>query len=69
MVTELEVSDASLAPGGRYVLRYHKADKHSHGILDLGSNGSASWTGFRYQDAQWSFLKFSAKPGSSNTIT
>jgi hypothetical protein len=64
MVTELEMGDASYAAGARYVLRYHKADKSAMPVLDIGSSGSESWTGFRYRNTQWSFVKFAAKPGT-----
>jgi hypothetical protein len=64
MVTELEMSSAAFAAGGRYILRYHKSDKATDALLDLSTTDAASWSGFRYRDTQWSFVKFAAKPGT-----
>jgi hypothetical protein len=64
MVTELEMGDASFTAGARYVLRYHRADKSATPVLHIRSSGSESWMGFRYQNTQWSFVKFAAKPGT-----
>jgi len=64
MVTELEMGEATYAAGGRYVLRYHKSDKATAALLDISTTDAASWTGFRYHDTQWSFVKFAAKPGT-----
>ena len=63
MVTELEMGGGTYA-GGRYVLRYHKSDNATAALLDMSSADAASWTGFRYRDTQWSFVKFAAKPGT-----
>jgi hypothetical protein len=63
MVTELEMSSA-LAAGSRYVLRYHKTNKASATLFDTNAPDAAFWTGFRYRDTQWSFVKFAAKPGT-----
>jgi hypothetical protein len=62
VVTELEMSGA-LVGGGQYVLRYHKADETASGWIEISDTDAASWSGFRYQETQWSFIKFAAKPG------
>ena len=64
MVTELEMGNGQYAAGGRYVLRYHKSDTATDALLDISTTDAASWTGFRYRDTQWSFVKFAAKPGT-----
>ncbi len=64
MVTELEMGGDAYAAGGPYVLRYHKSDNAKAALLDIHTTDAASWTGFRYHDAQWSFVKFAAKPGT-----
>ncbi len=63
MITELEMGNTALA-GGRYLLRYHKSDKAGEALLDISTTDAASWSGFRYRDTQWSFVKFAAKPGT-----
>lgn len=63
MVTELEMGGATYDAGGRYVLRYHKSDQATAALLDIRTTDAAAWTGFRYHDTQWSFVKFAAKPG------
>ena len=64
MVTELEMGNGAYAAGGRYVLRYHKSDKAKDALLEISTTDAAAWTGFRYRDTQWSFVKFAAKPGT-----
>ena len=64
MVTELEMRNATHAAGGQYILRYHKTDKGTDAVLEMSSPDAASWTGFRYHDTQWSFVRFAAKPGT-----
>ena len=64
MITELEMGGGTYASGGRYLLRYHKSDKATDALLDMSSSDAAFWTGFRYHDTQWSFVKFAAKPGT-----
>ena len=47
VVTELE-----RLPSDEYIIRYHKSSADADIILDAGP-----WTGFRYRDAHWSFVK------------
>ena len=49
MITELEIMDA---PSGVYMIRYRNASEGAGRLLDTGS-----WIGFRYHDAQWSFVE------------
>jgi hypothetical protein len=64
MVTELEMNGAASAANGQFTLRYHKTENVAAALLGAGSTDAASWTGFRYHDSQWSFVKFAAKPGT-----
>jgi hypothetical protein len=50
VITELELSTAS--SGDEYVIRRRHASGGVGKIMD-----SASWIGFRYHDAHWSFVK------------
>ena len=50
MITELELSGAS--SGYQYVIRSRNASGGVGQIVD-----SDSWTGFRYHDTNWSFVK------------
>ena len=52
VITELENIASASGPGNMYVIRYHKATRDAGRIFDAGS-----WIGFRYRDANWSFLK------------
>ena len=64
MILELEMGNTTFAAGGHYLLRYHKSEKAGEAFLDISITDPASWTGFRYRDTQWSFIKFAAKPGT-----
>ena len=50
MITEVE--NVAGAGSGMYVIRHHTAARDAASIFDAGS-----WVGFRYRDANWSFLK------------
>jgi len=54
MVMELETTGSWL-PGQQYILRCHKTAQTSGQILDTSFSDTESWTGFQYQDHQWSF--------------
>jgi hypothetical protein len=51
-VTELERVGKSRSSGDVYVIRYHREAKNAARIFEGGS-----WIGFRYRDANWSFVK------------
>ncbi|HYR88651.1 MAG TPA: hypothetical protein VE422_31520 [Terriglobia bacterium] len=58
VITEVELVGATSSSGRCYILRYHKASQNADMILDVGSSSDRrSWTGFRYHDSQWSFVK------------
>ena len=57
---ELETM-GSMRPGEQYILRCHKSAHMSGEILDVGFPDTRSWSGFQYQDNQWSFA---VKPGT-----
>ncbi len=58
MVTEVERIGATSGSGECYVLRYHKASGDTGVLLHVGEpSDSMSWTGFRFRDAHWSFVK------------
>jgi hypothetical protein len=50
-VTELERVGGARS-GDVYVIRYHKEPRDAGRLLEGGS-----WIGFRYRDANWSFVK------------
>jgi hypothetical protein len=52
VITELESVANTSGSGNMYVIRYHKASLDAGRIFDAGT-----WIGFRYRDANWSFLK------------
>jgi hypothetical protein len=52
VITELERVVSTRGSGDMYVIRYHKASRDAAKIFDAGS-----WIGFRYRDANWSFVK------------
>jgi hypothetical protein len=54
MVTELEMIGKQ---GERYILRCHKATEAAGAMFDGTVSDAASWTGFRFRDNQWSFVK------------
>ena len=49
VITELEILDA---PGEVYLIRYRSASEGAGKLLETGS-----WIGFRYREAQWSFVE------------
>jgi hypothetical protein len=51
-VTELERVGSARGSGHVYVIRYHKEPRQAGRIFEGGS-----WIGFRYLDANWSFVK------------
>ena len=57
-VTEMERVGFTLGQEGRYILRHHSRSQTAGEIIKVGSvMDSMSWTGFRYQDDHWSFVK------------
>ena len=58
VITEVELVGATSGSGSCYVLRYHKASGDTGVLLHVGEpSDSMSWTGFRFRDAHWSFVK------------
>lgn len=57
VVTELERVGTNPGNGKQYVFRCRKALQPTGALLDLDVSDSSVWTGFRYRDAQWSFVK------------
>jgi len=49
VITELEILDAA---GQVYLIRYRSASEGAGKLLETGS-----WIGFRYREAQWSFVE------------
>ena len=65
VVTSLERIGAG--SGERYILRHHPVSDESHAemIFDLGRPADPmSWTGFRYHNAEWSFVTRQTGPES-----
>ena len=57
-VTELERIGCSIGREDRYILRHHAKSQTAGEIIKAGSvMDSMSWTGFRYQDDHFSFVK------------
>ncbi len=57
-VTELKKIGCSMGQADHYILRHHAKSQTPAEIIKIGSvMDSMSWTGFRYQDDHFSFVK------------
>ena len=58
MITEVERIGRDSDSGDLYILRHQKASKGAARVLAVEMPlDPMSWTGFRYGDANWSFVK------------
>ena len=66
VITEVERIGGNSDSGDQYILRYQKASEGADGILAVDMPlDPMSWMGFRYGDANWSFVKH-ARPQNAD---
>jgi hypothetical protein len=58
MVTEMERVQGPVGSPDKYIVRLHKATETDEMILHVGEpSDQTPWTGFRYKNAHWSFVR------------
>ena len=68
LVAELEVAGTEFW-ATRYIVRCYKVRNSSSAIVGIRASEAELWMGFQYGDAQWSFVKFADKPGTTLGIS